>query len=91
MALAVYFHETHVKYTCYTAQARTCRGRTARNRMPGRRGRLVFPGRGLAVIAPCAGAPSLHMTASDYPARQVWWLPPGRGTVATSAAIEERV
>jgi len=65
VAMAVYFHETHVKYTCYAAQAPTCRGRTARNRMPGRRGRLVFPGRGLAVIAPRAGAPSLHMTASE--------------------------
>lgn len=25
VALAVYFHETHVKYTYYAAQARTCR------------------------------------------------------------------
>jgi hypothetical protein len=36
VALAVYFHETHVKYTCYAAQVRTRRGRMARNRMPGR-------------------------------------------------------
>jgi hypothetical protein len=34
VALAVYFHETHVKYTYYAAQARTCRGRTTPMRTP---------------------------------------------------------
>ena len=38
VALAVYFHETHVKYTYYAAQARTCRGRTTPMRTPGHPG-----------------------------------------------------
>jgi hypothetical protein len=38
VAMAVYFHETHVKYTYYAAQARTCRGRATPMRTPGHRG-----------------------------------------------------